>query len=242
VTIPQPKDWQAEQFRLTAFTPDSLSESALAWWKGITGAEPESKTSRAPVRIHSAEGPHGEGRLILNIGPGRIDWVLVASATKDAATSPTIGPFDTGEKSFSDLAQNWLKGSPVPMTRLAFGGVAWYSVPNKLEGYKRLAEMLPHVKLDPVGSADFLYQINRPRPSKSVPSLRINRLTKWSVMQIHLLEVVTKAMTVPNHHCRVELDINTDPENTTNLPKDAAPLFKELAALGTEILGNGDIA
>jgi hypothetical protein len=92
----------------------------------------------------------------------------------------------------------------------------------------------------------FLYQINRPRASQTgIPSLRINRLTKWSVaILVHLSGTdVTRLSEVSQRHaCRMEFDINTTPDFGGPLPQGAFPaLLGEFTALVRELAEHGDV-
>ena len=105
-------------------------------------------------------------------------------------------------------------------------------------------DLLPHVQLDPAGSSDFMYRINRRRQCKSgISSLAINRLSTWSVARIQ--DITMEAhRTVPgpsSYVCRLELDINTAPEFKSALRKSSlTKLTDELIRLANEIASEGD--
>src|SRR5436190_1193852 len=70
-----------------------------------------------------------------------------------------------------------------PITRLAFGAVLAQPTEDRHSGYVQIAKYLPSIRLDVDGSSDFLFQINRPRPSRvGIENLLINRLARWSVL------------------------------------------------------------
>src|SRR4029077_16583024 len=79
----------------------------------------------------------------------------------------------------------WIKEMSPTISRLAFGAVLFQSAESHETGYELLKSYLPKLEVDSKGSFDFLYQINRPRLSMSgIPSLQINRLSKWAVVAL----------------------------------------------------------
>ena len=100
------------------------------------------------------------------------------------------------------------------------------------------------------GATNFMYQINRPRESASVPSFTVNRLSKWSVAAFESVSITVSPSSVravgyadfPMHMSALELDINTSPKPDALIPSDEIPqLFHELVSLGLEIAERGDI-
>ena len=76
-------------------------------------------------------------------------------------------------------------------------------------------------------------------------SLKINRLSKWSVAKrIRSRFEIGQSPQILNelYACRVELDINTDAENRDAIPLQILnDLFTNLIALGLEVAEKGDI-
>jgi hypothetical protein len=160
----------------------------------------------------------------------------------------TIGSFQDCLDSFLELMTRWFKISP-SLRRLAFGVILALPVDDRKSGYELIANYLPNVKLDPVGSSDFLYQINRLRNSELVSDLEINRLSKWSVVKQGLARVdllpearVSLFPSSDTFSCRLELDINTSADYKSDLPADKlTSVFLELVDLAKEIAVRGDI-
>ena len=67
--------WQTESLRLTGFRLEADSEQDLNLWQQVVGEEPESRTRKPKTSEQLDFGPFGEGKLILQIQLGRIDWV-----------------------------------------------------------------------------------------------------------------------------------------------------------------------
>jgi hypothetical protein len=244
--------WQTESLRLTGFSPPNTKFDPSAWWLNLVGSPPETETSRPKAGIHKQEGLF-EGKLLtLQVQPNRIDWILspiVKPSEEPMETLPTLGSFEDVAKPFIDLMVQWLDVSP-PITRLAFGAVLVRLVPDRKAGYVEIAKYLPVVKVDADGSSDLFYQINRPRHSSSgISGLRINRLTKWSVLlfqrfgvNLGKAEIQTVGYESQESACRVEMDINTSPDFSGELPREKLPtLLKELTDLGRELAIKGDV-
>ncbi|MBL7065662.1 MAG: hypothetical protein ISS49_15895 [Anaerolineae bacterium] len=139
---------------------------------------------------------------------------------------------------------------PPVLTRVAFGAILLYPVDRREAGYRLLQQYLDHVELDPVGSTDFMYQINRPRDATTeVVGLRINRLSRWSVASFvpALLHVSSDgigpvAQQAAQYACGLQLDVNTVPDYRGPLAQDQLrPIFTELVRLGMEIVEMGDV-
>ena len=100
-------------------------------------------------------------------------------------------------------------------------------------------------------SSDFLYQINRARDSTTgIADLKINRLSKWSVAAIRTGGIILEPAGITYQQtpqaifaCRLELDVNTQPEGPDPLPRtQTTSVLTELIDLGREIIAEGDIA
>ena len=162
---------------------------------------------------------------------------------------PELGAMTDALSVFREAMDRWLaKEQALPMLRLAFGAVLVMPVSNREEGYRQLSDYLPF-GLDPDGSSDFSYRINRPRESAVLGSeLRINRLSTWTVGVWTSAAISLAPSGLPpkpvdqRYACRLQLDINTSPVFPGELPQDRVPaLFEELIELGTEIAANGDV-
>ncbi|OQW33249.1 MAG: hypothetical protein A4E20_13120 [Nitrospira sp. SG-bin2] len=219
------------------------------------GVPPENSLFRQRDSFSQLEGPFNGGVLILALQPGRIDWHLTAKQAEEEPDSlgglSLLKPEAIAK--FQDLISRWMQlESYPPLIRLALGQVLLQPVETREAGYLQLRNYLPSVDLKPE-STDFLYQINRPRQSTAVPSLRINRLCKWSVIRASKISfTLSAAQTEPTplsrlvdsqQACRVELDINTVPEHQSKFDSATSiSVFDELALLAKEIAEKGDVA
>lgn len=250
------EDWQVETLRLTAFHSKSILLDNQTWWEDLVGSKPESKTIRQKGNRLQENGPYEKGNLILTIDPFRVDWYFTIPPEEDeeAQGITTLGSFSDNIKTFQNLMEKFLlKDDVTNIARLASGSVLFNITKNRQEGYKKIAKFLPKVEIDAENSSDFFYQINRPRSSKIFEGLKLNRLSKWSIMKRkHIAfqittsgEAFTKGDEIgsSNYACRLELDVNTFPELNNLLPdKDLPRIFHELVELETEITQKGDIS
>ncbi len=248
--------WQAETLRLTAFPSSSAQVPDPTWWHDVVGEDPETRTSQPRQGKLREEGPLKDGKLILAVEPIRIDWLFGPSEKQQASLEhfSTIGSFPEVLDIFIELMRHWfdLDTSPA-VQRLAFGATLLQPVENQESGYQQLSIYLRSVHLDPRNSSDFLYQINRRRDSQSkIPGLKINRLSKWSVMQLlqgqFSLPISAElghsqiSTRLVNVACRLELDINTIAEFQGELYREQlSEIFQELVKFGKEIASEGDI-
>jgi hypothetical protein len=246
--------WQAESLRLTVFLTTTSQPKAEGWWSKLSGGDPETRNAK-PRSGELFEAGNFQGSVLsLALQPGRVDWFLSPSLAQEdeSAQIRSLGNLHGAVNTFSAAMLKWLEECP-PAVRLAYGGVLLEPVHNKEAGYLRLSELVHGVKIDP-SSEDFFYQINKPRDSKTINDLRLNRLSKWSVAMFQPMRVafgipqnqpgqpmVYSHTGTPSLACRVELDLSSC-ATSNELPHSMlAPLFTELVSLGTEIAEQGDV-
>jgi hypothetical protein len=245
--------WLTEYFRCTIFT--SPVESATKLWSSIVDSSPEAVNAKPKLATETAEGPLSDrAKLTVQTTPGRVDVVTTATGKEFPANvdDMTLGRFDQGAlDNFRSLVRPVIESGSV-VTRVAFGAVAIWPRANKQASYQRLAELLPTVRIDPRGSSDFLYQINRPRPSTTVAGVSINRLARWAALRAvsglfsePIVAVDLEALAkMPGAHevfgARIELDVNTT--SFEHKPANRyMTLFSELQSLALELALNGDV-
>lgn len=238
--------WQAESLRLTCFPSSATEISSKNWWLDVIGEQPENTIIRAKDGFRQDEGHVNRQKILLGIQPIRIDWLMGAN---DEEGELSIGSFQNELDSFLELMSRWFKISP-PLKRLAFGAILALPVDDRKLGYELIANYLPNVKLDPIGSSDFLYQINRTRKSQlDISELEINRLSKWSVAKRGLVRFalspdahLSSFPSLETFSCRLELDINTSADYKGDISSDKlTDILNELVNLAKEIALKGDI-
>ena len=244
-------EWEVGQFRATTFhLPGSDLLDRTGLWQEVVGTSPESIDSRPRERLMRQVGSLGDSQLLLIVRSDRVDWILqplVGPQNQPPEVLPTLGSDRDSLVRFQRVVESWLVQSP-PVTRLAFGSVLVFGVADLRAGYLQLSNYLPKLELDKEEGIDFLFQINRPRMSKVVPNVKINRLTKWSIMQVGAISINIGTSAVPTLGAtplslarRLELDINTAPESTNEVSRTQAhSLFREFMTLGSEVATKGD--
>jgi hypothetical protein len=229
--------WQLQTVRLTAFTPNAPEPGA---WQAIAGHPPDDVVHKPRERSFVERGAFNGMMLVAESNPLRSQIELQNINPGDAPLSLLPGSVDDVVRALRGLAPAWLEHTG-PTTRLAFGAVALELQADRPAGYRRLAELLPGLRIDP-GMSDLLYRINRARQSNVIPDLRLNRVSTWNPIEVQQLDLLTREAAVVDTAVAVQLDINTAAENRTAIP---APLRQdvvaELVALGLEILDRGDV-
>ena len=233
-------DWRVDVLRLTAFpAPGPPTANAEASWLALFGAPHERSSQDLKNGVTRLMGTVNDAFMVAVENPISFEIQRLASDPGQPPPSPDTLPDSLGVVSaFRDLALRWLglENCP-PLRRLAFGAILLKPVSDQQKGYETLDKHLPDVTVDP-SSSDFLYQINRRRPSTAVGGLPLNRLSKWSIQQVQELMIspgdgLTRRS--ETFACRLELDINSVPSKKP-LPKDRLPaLFEELVGLANEM-------
>lgn len=247
-------NWQVESLRLTVFPLPVSPLSDPGWWNMLTGEVPHTETARAREGITVKAGLFTDSWLTNQVLPNRIDWLLTISpeAPPPENLIPTIGAFTDKLQVFLQLMFKWLELDSCPeIQRVAFGAVLHLPAIDKEAAYRQLISYLPSVRIDPVNSRDFFYQINRPRALKSHPDIIINRLSKWAVAVFSMLDVNLSLNTAPttvnkrivgNHTCRLELDLSTDANRRIALPRsELVEILQELGDNTNNIVEQGDV-
>lgn len=246
-------NWEVETIRMTAFFNELFAiDDKVDWWSEATGESPEESTLRPKDDLFQVSGAYEDGSLKLQVNPVRVDWLYsgVLKETQQSGAFVSFRDLHPVLDRFQKIISNWFERSTIPpINRIAFGVVLISPVEGRVEGYKVLDSLLP-VEISPEDSSDFMYQINRPRPSASVAGMLINRLSKWSVAVRESMQLAVAPDTAQlvrtgetAHALRLELDINTSGSHEGKFPKESSlSIFRELIDLGIEISQRGDIS
>jgi hypothetical protein len=254
--MPALNDWQVDTLRLTCFPIDpGKKHDADRWWRDVTGEERQNADIN-PVGMVE-HGRLGDAVLAMQCGPEVVNWIFQPYKDEEGDWNKilTLGALVPTLERFLPMMEKWLDLETVPIAkRLALGSVILLPVSNREDGYKLLQPLLSRsVRIDPVVSQNFLYQINRRRKSKVKEGLEINRLTKWFVwewqpskVQIHYdaktgggskVELGDKLCA-----CRMDLDINTVQEEKLGFDSTMQKhIIQELKELMIEIVREGDV-
>lgn len=241
--------WNAIGLRCTVFLAPGPIGDQDTWWNEVVGDAPETSTSKLKIGQLLQESPHGDGRLILSIRPGKIDWMWRTGLPEESVESiPTIGGFQECCVSFVELLQRWFEMPDIPrLQRIGFGGIIVQPVDDRLAAYKKLSEYLPELKIDGEVSCNLLYQINKPIPAKSIDDLSVNRLCKWSALQVGsysmtIVDGMPKPFAEGGHFdaCQLDFDVNTNGAFDGEFSlEEAWNVFLELVELSKTIAAKG---
>jgi hypothetical protein len=247
------RPWLVEQMRCTAFLLPLFDVSAEAVFKTVADSDPLLLSANRQQAVETASGLLGDFKLDVVKNPGRLDIVL--QPKEEPVQTPTIdalGPWSEIVEVFSGSVHRWLRTHP-QLQRLALGAIVTDEVKDRMTGYRLLNELLPMVEIDVEHSSDFLYQINRPRLAtfENAKSLKINRLSKWSVAQVMVrtlrfsakepLQRATNVLGSVRNYCRAELDLSTDAETMELRGGDLEAIWETLVSFAREMLVKGDI-
>jgi hypothetical protein len=240
--------WRVLLLRLTGFPAAPMpGADDRVWWQSLTTSAPDERTVRRGDIVQEA-GPFEWKGLKVWLGitsnASRIDVVARAPEFDPSALPDDFGAVtavlplarELGERLFTIAAL------PTPK-RVALGATLVHPAATSDEALIQLVEFLPTVRLSP-GVADLRYRLNRPRPSKANPEVRINRLAEWSVGHTTLVQVGPggEEPTASSPISILELDINTPAERTDALPRqDVGSLIGEMSELALELAEHGDI-
>jgi hypothetical protein len=247
--------WKVERLRATAFLTGEGSDPG-ARWKDLLGVDPEQVTARPQIGLKQATGIHENVRVTLTSQPGREDMAYEPAGSPESTTEASklfhfIGDWDQLKDQFRDRAIT-AASHLGPVNRLAFGGVLLIPVKDGEAARELLSRLIKCIQIAPsISMVDFFWQVNRPRKSKVVAGLTVNRLLRWSAPELTLHTVMIDAQKIQNVAAtvtptatavRLEFDINTVTARTEPFAKETiGEMYSELVDLGDEATKSGDI-
>lgn len=237
-------NWQAQILRMTIFPLKQDIAESKSWFQESLGVEPEESISNRSGLLQKIK--FSFGTVSCNSEVDRVHWQLEPDPDKLILDEPSlIGGYEDTRKDFVEMAYKLLKNSACPeFYRLGFGCTLLLRVQDKILGYEELSKYLSDLRIDPQGSSDILYQINKFRTSKIISDLTINRLMKWSVIEIKRmsLQVPRQSDKSLGQYIQLELDINSANTYPKEISKDKSiDLFNELVDYASEIAVVGDV-
>ena len=243
--------WLCEYLRFSALWTEPSDAAARLKWDAVVGRPPEQREEQPRIGTIREVGPVGDGLagLELRLSPGRADWLLSPALPPDVqlTTLPNLGGIEDVLEGFRGLVFA-RAAAAYEAPRFALGAVVLHPA-DRDASYAELAQLVPQMKGHLAGASDFIFQINRPRRSRVIPDVLINRLTRWTSVSFASVRVslssqgeVTQRPAQPLSATRVEIDVSTAADRQTPIPEPArAPLFNELATIMIEIVYAGDV-
>jgi hypothetical protein len=239
--------WKVRNLRLTLFlASEGAAKAGALQFEQLVNEKPESTMRRGDQEFQ--EGPLGPGRLLMQKQPARLDILFAGFPQPDQPEEPvaTLGDFETAFPALRQIAQTVFDDVKQAI-RLALGSEMVQSVESSLVAYKKLVDHMRSATFKLDGGQEFMYQMNRPRYSRVIPSLLINRLTRWNAsswqpVRFELGAGVRVLSGPPQIGAVITTDVNTDAEHLEPLPADkVSDLFDELRDLTLEIRDHGDV-
>ncbi len=250
-SLPPVDAWQPMNLQAIAFPNVPASSYQQEWWQDLAGSQPEESVRKRQERTD--QGSYQGHSLTLSADLLRFVWNLAPLTPPEKLLedpTPTLGPFTKALESFLGLMSRWVGLPNLPgIKRLALAARLIQKVADRESGYRLLGLYLPDVRLDPE-STDFVYRINRKRPSRSeIPGMFINRLMTWQVLKVQTqmrgnlvgtVEMIESPVT-EIALCCLDIDMNTIHEFSGEIPPSSlSVLFGELSDLAVEIATKGD--
>lgn len=243
--------------RVTLFHSGEVVIDPTGTWERVVGAKPDSCRSNPKTGQLVEIGTYGDSQLELVFASepseGRLEWHLRAPDLFESQHAS----FDETPRVLLQLMDKYIQTLSIQFVqRAALGVSVLRGVENLSQGYSEISKYLPF-QVDYADCSDFLYQINRKRPSKVLLGTEVNRLMKWSVVVMgrrilrltgsRLAETMVRdALIVKPVDDQValnlELDINTATNEDSSLDVGKlSGLLKEFAEFAREIVAKGDV-
>ena len=242
-------DWDVENLRITTFIRDRSIEQIIQdkWWENINEVPLDTEQIYHQQKVKVQQGIINGHNLTVQSQSNRIDWILtsgipMSNESQQNAVSPSQNPLE----SLLQIAQKWSKACP-SSSRLAFGASLVKQISDMRRGYKDLMRFLPNLKLNPDDISDLIFQVNRRKKSTSASDIMINRIGRWSIVQVKNIGVTVDASGTPisslnqeHYACKLDLDMNTVHSSDDITRSNIYPIFKELITYGCTIANKGD--
>lgn len=235
-------DWRLAHTRFTAFGEAGKWPESAEFFGELFGFPPEDESRKKQEMKVEFSARVGCVNHMLAVQAGKLDIVISPVAPEEIPVEiPYLADWAACREHVKKMSFKVLAGD-YSISRIAVGEQWLLPVQSRHEGYSGLGFFLAGVDMDPAGSKDFFYRINRPRRWQSKEwEIEINRLTTWGSISLHL--VGPNLMATRGGDCvSVTTDINTIPESKfISLPPDARQdLAKVLFEYSAEMTEKGD--
>ncbi len=232
-------EWLVERLRFSAFPSAARTMSFQNVWETVVGSRPETTTQSTKHERTTEQGEFGEGSLVWQVDPRRVDWHYVPKNDREGIL-PNLGNLASAIAAFDPIVDTWLNAES-DWRRLACGAVLQWPVESLSAAKHKLREFLPTVQFDPEICEDVRLRINRfIQATHGIDGVsRINRVADWQVvfwkqLQFEAAGAELSATDTGVQACvQVELDINTDALREEAIP--SAALQEIVAALRSHL-------
>ncbi|WP_339480345.1 hypothetical protein [Pseudomonas sivasensis] len=241
MAFPEIGAWRVEALRYTFFFSEPQSGRGGDWWKGLTGIDPESVTSKPQAGEHSETGSYLDGQLELKVAFNRVDWVLSYPFASLPDVTPGMNVESVIEKFLPDIVR-WLGTQAAAISRVAIGVITLLPVETVSRGNLVLSSYYPYFKFDPETATDVFLQINHPQKTamKNVQSYNFIKRVGVVTGQFMQLSMGGLPQMTTNHLFRSEFDISTPPDQISQLPfEDIVALLRKFSEDAIKLLKEG---
>ena len=244
--------WDVESLRLTVFHQTTPSPAGL--WRMLMDTDPINTERRPAEQKVIEQGPASPDTILLETQPQRLDWHQLPSGPPtalaggdDVTVAVLLNP--TQCCALLERALAVTLGAVTIVPRIALGATLIQVFPDLQQAQACLAHYIPHLSLEvQSGASDLVYQVNRARRSTTMPSVRINRLSTWTLagfvnvpLTFNPATGVRLADQQKRDVLRAVLDINNAPMQSDISSKRFPALLTEFIDLAKEIANKGDV-
>lgn len=233
--------WKADHLRVSLFSKNNWTVDVSDLFRSVFKIDAEELVQRSGAAevTASANLPHfrAEIKRVFN----RIDCVIQPLIP----TTPDFPLLDGIDKLMSEFVadfSSWASNQTEEILRIAVGGGGLLQVADVKSGYLKLKELVRTVNVDVDRFRDFQFRVNIPKQAECINNFNINRLSTWSVIQIHAGIVMGVGNPIQENgcYCACIVDVNSDGDNKEALPREKITLlFEELRAEMFVLLSDG---
>lgn len=227
-------DWAIENERLTVFWDPSAQQHL---WAQVVGGDPDRSETQKSFQATQETRALADGNLVVLNSPGRTDFLIQAGTPLGSLSQASLDEYRA-------LVDAWVGRNTDPIVRIALGRVHLKQVVSREEGYKEIKPLLKSVSVSPE-MFELLYQVNWMKPSTVDSTMKLNRVTKWAVVEFQNFVLVQPGATIPlrftpNYCSRLEIDISTPVNPPTPKLESIPARLEEMKQLMLDIQQNGE--
>jgi hypothetical protein len=191
-------EWKALFGRITLFPAPETSPSlpsADKLYVSIWGREADNYQRQSNALMPTvAQGKLDGVAAVCSVQPARIDFTLMPLVPQNALATPSLDLIENASQLHSELMRIieiiGKEGVSCPSSRVAFSAQFLKSRESIAEANRSLTNVIPaQYRIQITDEEDFIFQINRPRVSRNVESVKMNIITKWSVDQLQVMSL-----------------------------------------------------
>jgi hypothetical protein len=219
-------DWGVQTLQAVWFVQQQPPEIS-GFFEQLTGGKPDN-LQQISLGTAIATGSKGTLNFQVQVQPGRVDFFENPTPTPQDSF-PLRVDYETSLKEFSARIEN--AGSLVRSSiRLALVANMMSRSTNIIEANREINRIVG-VNLPFEDGHDFMLQLNRRRPLRSLPDVLLNRLCRWSTTSFQQVKITPPEQPVIEmiDFAAFAADLNTIPSSIVFSSADQSPIWKEIA-------------